>query len=462
MRASRPYMIGPSRRGPGVRVAAGPVGTARPRARSVGRVVWSEAQGPPSAGRDLLADVLTALMLVVCFGSIVSLTIKVNDLKEAPSWAILLYIPPILWAAALAATRIHQSLRAALTGGPLLLLALWTAMTVFWSNQPDLTMRQSILYCATFMVACVLAMNLSWERIGRVLVMVWGLQGVASMALAVLRPDWGVMSEIYPGAWSGLWTFKQTLGVVMAVGASVATGWLLMKPQRAPYVLPLIAVMAICVFESEATTAMLTLCVGVAVTVAIWVAQRHPALAVFAVWGTACGMALLVAMFTVLQPVIFAALGKAPTLTGRTDIWLALEGAIAAKPWLGWGFQAFWTDTSLTSPVDLVEEAMDGFRPPDAHSTPLDLHLQLGIPGLLLGAMILVRAWWHVLWLAPRVPGMLVAAPFLAVWTATCFTETMSLYPMDFMTLAMHLVVVKLALTVADDGDAIARRPVLA
>ena len=37
--------------------------------------------------------------------------------------------------------------------------------------------------------------------------------------------------------------------------------------------------------------------------------------------------------------------GKDPTLTGRTDIWLATLDLIKQKPLLGWGYMATWVPT---------------------------------------------------------------------------------------------------------------------
>lgn len=433
--------------------AAGFQSTLMPRARQLHPQGAVQSRAGGLFGRDILVDIALAVMLFACFGSVVGFYSKINALREAPGWALLVYIPPILWAVAMAASTVHKSLRTALVGGPMLLLVLWATASFQWSHQPDLSLRQGILFCCTYLVACVIAQMISWDRLGRVLVMVFGFQAVVSAGLAVFKPEWGVMSEIYPGAWSGLWNFKQSFGLAMSMGYAVLLGWAMARPQRLIPSLPLLALFAVCVIQSEATTALMTSAVATCVVAAIWVAQRHPALAVFSLWGVAVGITAGVLVFTVLAPVIFALVGKAPTLTGRTDIWEALEGAIAARPLLGWGYQAFWTDASLSSPVGAIELAMDGFRPPDAHSTPMDLMLQLGPVGLALGALILLRAWWHVLWLAPQVRGMLVAAPFVAVWTSTCFTESIGLYPMDFMGLVGQLVVIKLALTVVEEAE---------
>jgi exopolysaccharide production protein ExoQ len=386
---------------------------------------------------------------------------KVQLLKEAPPWGVALYLIPISIAAVAAALKPHLALRTALIGGPFFALVIWALASFRWSNQPDLTLRQGLLFCATYGVACMLAQYLSWVRIGRVLAGLFCMQAIMSAALALFKPEWGVMTEIYPGSWSGIWSFKQTLGIAMAVGAGCTSGYLLMRPKAWVWCVPGLMAMILCVVMSQATTAILVTGFAIVVPFSVWLAQRSRAASVFALWAVATAAASLALLVTVLAPFIFQALGKAPTLTGRTDIWAALEGALHARPWFGWGFQAFWTDRSITSPVEDIEAAMQGFRPPDAHSTPLDIRLQLGFVGLALAAASFFRTWVQAFWQAGREPGMMIVVGILVSLTSMCFTEAIGLYPMDSMTLIIHLVVVKTALSMWDYNDAVDNRPVL-
>jgi exopolysaccharide production protein ExoQ len=420
----------------------------------------------PALDRDktqtaFLIDIAIVVLLFCCFGSIVGLTIKVQHLKQAPSWSIFLYVFPIIFSVIACAMKPHIAIRTAIIGGPYFLLVLWAFVSFQWSNQPALTMRQGLLFICTYMSACALVMNLSWFRLSRILAMLFTTQAVLSAALALLKPEWGVMTTIYPGAWSGLWSFKQSLGVAMAVGAGCVTGYSLLNPKALVWTGPAMLVILLCVIQSEATTAILVTGLAMTMPFSVWLAQRHPSAAVFSIWAVACAAVLGALLLTVLAPMIFQALGKAPTLTGRTDIWLALEPAIKARPIFGWGFQAFWTDTSLSSPVEEIERAMDGFRPPDAHSTPIDLRLQLGVVGSCLAILAFGRAWLQTIFQSGREPGMMVAVGFLTAVTSMCFTESLALYPMDSLTLLTQIIVIKVALSMWDYNDEKNKRPVL-
>jgi len=74
------------------------------------------------------------------------------------------------------------------------------------------------------------------------------------------------------------------------------------------------------------------------------------------------------------------AMGKDPTLTGRTPMWNTLIGTAMERPALGYGYSAFWLGKVGASGRAL--EAI-GWDTPGAHNGYIDLTLQLGLAGLL-------------------------------------------------------------------------------
>ena len=82
--------------------------------------------------------------------------------------------------------------------------------------------------------------------------------------------------------------------------------------------------------------------------------------------------------------------GKDATLTGRTDLWLAILDLIKQKPLLGWGYMATWVPTDPQTAA-IWEEF--GWPVPNAHSAYLDVTLQLGLVGLGLLLTIIAIAW---------------------------------------------------------------------
>jgi O-antigen ligase len=76
---------------------------------------------------------------------------------------------------------------------------------------------------------------------------------------------------------------------------------------------------------------------------------------------------------------VLSALGKEPTLTGRTQLWEAVWSSIRERPWLGYGYGVFWSGWEGASGA--VIEAV-GWETPHAHNGVLDLWLSLGFLGV--------------------------------------------------------------------------------
>ncbi|MEM4670684.1 MAG: O-antigen ligase family protein, partial [Thermofilum sp.] len=79
-------------------------------------------------------------------------------------------------------------------------------------------------------------------------------------------------------------------------------------------------------------------------------------------------------------------LGRDLTLTGRTTLWETVWSFVMEQPWLGYGLGAFWASPSYRGHVS----ALEGWEVPHAHNGYLDLWLDLGLPGLLMGVSLLL------------------------------------------------------------------------
>lgn len=87
---------------------------------------------------------------------------------------------------------------------------------------------------------------------------------------------------------------------------------------------------------------------------------------------------------------LMQALGKDPTLTGRTDIWAYVVIDIYQRPLLGWGYAAFW---SLNNPAALQISESLKWIVPEAHNGILEILLSAG----LIGAVMFLYLWGRTL-----------------------------------------------------------------
>jgi len=121
-----------------------------------------------------------------------------------------------------------------------------------------------------------------------------------------------------------------------------------------------------------------------------------------AIGGLIVGYALLVAgmagtaILAMTWQDVLLALGRDPTFTNRTRIWqLALE-YIGFRPWLGYGFGAFWQETSADAQIFWTSL---GFKTPHAHNSWLEIALGIGWVGL----GVTVLGWLAVFYRTLRV-----------------------------------------------------------
>jgi O-antigen ligase len=93
--------------------------------------------------------------------------------------------------------------------------------------------------------------------------------------------------------------------------------------------------------------------------------------------------------------VIFEVLGRDVTFTGRIPLWLASWNDVLQRPWLGYGYRAYWLGPD--SPSQVIWYTDDGryTYPSHGHNAFLDLTLELGFVGLTVFAMFLYRCCYQ-------------------------------------------------------------------
>jgi O-antigen ligase len=78
---------------------------------------------------------------------------------------------------------------------------------------------------------------------------------------------------------------------------------------------------------------------------------------------------------------ILNSMGKDTTLTGRGDLWPLVLQKIGERPWLGYGYGAFWDGLKGESAAIWYAS---GWEPPNSHNGFLDMLLGLGWLGMLI------------------------------------------------------------------------------
>ncbi len=332
---------------------------------------------------------------------------------------------------------------------PLVLLILLAALSVTWSIGTGVTLRRAIALGITCLLATLLAIRFTPRQL---LLLVSGVIGFClwlSLGAAVLTPSAANM----PGGEGlrGIYTHKNVLGWAACLGVICGIA-LWQDSHRALHWrgFRLLVASVGCLLLSGSGTGII--CSSVAVVL----------YGFYALLARTRGMTRLVCLLVVMELVaaivlggrpllvlILDGLGKDATLTGRIPLWDIVDMRIAVKPWLGYGYQSFWTPGTYGN--DLVTTTLQ-WQPPHAHNGFRDTLLSLGALGLTLLMWSLIRALRQGAALQMRAPkeGWVWLNVVIGVMIAMNLTESNLLAQNDIQWLLLSTAVIMIGLRAAD------------
>jgi exopolysaccharide production protein ExoQ len=291
----------------------------------------------------------------------------------------LIWLPVYAIIAGLIAVRPHVLVRAWPAWLILGVLVLQAFASKWWSIDPGVTQRRVIAMAISSAFSIYLGIAFSGRHLPRMLMISCLIMGAGSVVMALAFPSIGVHQLENAGLWRGLWYEKNQMGLVMSAGAVAAAACLASGDPRR--LLPAIT-LVICVFlvlMTQSKTSLLCLMLGTGAVAGLWAMKRGgAAFAIIALWFGVVLTAGALYVFITDPAMVLKALGKDPSLTGRTDIWEALMREVSERPWTGFGYQAFWGRESVPAAFIRAETQ---WPVPSAHNGWIDLLIQLGWPG---------------------------------------------------------------------------------
>jgi exopolysaccharide production protein ExoQ len=258
----------------------------------------------------------------------------------------------------------------------LLLLMGWVFLSTLWSVSPDDTLRRSVALSLTTTFAIYLGVRFDALWVVKLMALALGLDIVGSAIWGLAFPSTGITQDgEYAGAWRGVFASKNQLGAMMLIGRLYLAGLggafalLILSTSKTPLfiLLGLVPCLAL-VRRFFRTRRGFSLLLALSLSLA----------------------ALLLLVGTVTVGPILALFGRDLTFTGRTDIWDLSWAAVQQSYWIGYGYGAFWSDTS--APATAIWEALN-WRVPSSHSGLLELWLGLGLFGVVIFALFLVHSF---------------------------------------------------------------------
>jgi exopolysaccharide production protein ExoQ len=304
-----------------------------------------------------------------------------------------------------------------------------------WSNVPALTLRYSLDLALTIGLACYLSERFSTERLMRLMILAGTVAALASIGLALLLPSYGIFHRYDGGAWQGIFSHKNALGVGMAL---LLTPIFFSRQVLAVRIFYSSLLLMLVVLSQSRTAWFVTICT---LAFVVWLYLFRLLRGIESLMLTVVTIALagVVTLAAITHLAAFMAwIGKDPTLTGRTTIYQVILDSILKHPLGGYGYGAFWNaanpeshNVAMRVNWPSIGYAENGF---------LELGLQLGLAGVVIAVFIIGRAliqglrllrtphytpaigWFTVLIfveLSTNVDAGVVLAPGNLIWTLT-------------------------------------------
>lgn len=337
----------------------------------------------PSLWERAICVVIIAMMTGALIGPVFA------PLQEETPVLRLVWLPAYAAIFGMALFRIDRLWRAWPAAIALVMLVGLAFASRYWSIDFATTSRRVIALAISGVFALYLGAVFRGPHLPRLLMHAALLMAVGSLIMVFAFPSIGVHQYDNAGLWRGLWYEKNQMGAVMVIGATASAACLASPDPRR--LLPAIALVLASglVLATQSKTSLLCLMVGLSMIGGFWSLKRGgAAFSVVAIW-----VAVVVAggglwLWDTHSVAVLEALGKDPSLTGRTEIWDSLMRKVADRPWTGYGYGAFWGRIGESVPADWVRKET-GWIVPSAHNGWIDLLVQLGWPGAVLVGVLM-------------------------------------------------------------------------
>lgn len=276
--------------------------------------------------------------------------------------------------------------RAALSRAGLLALGWYSVAAVassLWSVYPSASLWRAVVYLGLGLLALILA-GFSDDELAKVLVLVTSVAVGSSLAVFALLREEGVDHQ---GNWIGVYTNRNSLAPMAAMGVIVGLRWLLARSAIArPRRLPprartagavLVVASLVTMAGAGSRTAWSAMVVALVVASVLGLAATWEArlrrVGPWRRWAAVIGGAVVMA---VAGGAAVAAAWNVPTFAQRRAIWSLAWDRVQERPWGGHGFFAFWEVPELVQEHVLLQRG-------SAHSSLVETALGLGLLGVL-------------------------------------------------------------------------------
>jgi exopolysaccharide production protein ExoQ len=332
----------------------------------------AQAMGAGDAGREAVVKIQSAIVYLV---------------------TVLLIFP--------VAKRVWQEiLRNRLMGA----LLLWCALSVTWSALPSFSAINAVRMALNLALVFYLFEKYSANDLQKLFMLVGAVAAAGSLLMVFFFPQYGLQTRgTYAlGAWEGIFGQKNLCGLNMLLLLLPA---LFVRSRRSDALalrLGYSLVMLLIITMTRSTGAWIVggLCLSAVGLLKLTV--RMPRKDAAAICIPLFGLTVLAIGGVLLNfSAMMYALGKDPTMTGRTVLWSGLLTIGMKHAVHGFGYTAFWQGPT-TGPTRTLAIQMGWLGLAQAENGILELWLELGLVGLMLYAALFTTALGNALYCLQR------------------------------------------------------------
>jgi O-antigen ligase len=264
------------------------------------------------------------------------------------------------------------------------LLMAFVVASILWSTNPAKTISRSIALIGTTLFGLYLASRYSMKQQLQIFGWMYGIAIVLSFVFGVGLRQYGLMGGLHAGKWRGIYNHKNTLGKVIVPGIIVLLLLALESRKRRRLLWCGFGLAILLLLLSTSKTSLVNLLVVLVAFVAFQTVRWRYYRMIPAITALSTVGVTLYVWMTANTAALLGSLGKDETLTGRGDLWPLVFQKIWERPWLGYGYGAFWD--GLNGESSSIWYA-SGWKPPNSHNGFLDILLGLGLLGMSLLAI---------------------------------------------------------------------------
>lgn len=276
--------------------------------------------------------------------------------------------------------RNQSSARVAIREKSIWLLAIFTFLSFLWSDFPDQSQRKGITLLQTTYFGWYIASRFTIKQQLIFLAWAFGIISIVSILFTLAFPGAAIEAGANAGSWRGPFTQKNLLARIAVLGCLIFLLLALDNPKRRVLLWSGFSLCLVLVLLTTSKTGLLLLFMLI-ILVPLYKALRWKGTTVIPlliigilITGT------IATLVTANWEATLLALGRDPSLSGRTGLWEAAIEKIMLRPWFGYGYQGFWLEAGEAFDIWKAE----GYKPPHAHNGFINMALDFGLVGLFL------------------------------------------------------------------------------